>query len=312
MKINTGSERWVNEAGTAYGRSADIGIYVLASVYNSLAAAGAECVGVEADIVLPAAASEANRGPRMETGARRTRRVPAGQAAHEIEKAVRKACRQRGIELKQVKAAQNPMFTVPAVTVSGIGRSRADELWCQSPGRAGEEIVLVKWIGMEGMLRIADEMETELQRRFAPVFIRQIQSYKEELFAGKELEIAKAAGVRTVRQIAEGGILAALWNLAKETEAGLDLDLKRMSVLQETIEVCEHYRLNPYQLTSAGSFLMLTEDGKALAEAMQDQQISASVIGKLTEGNDKVIHNGGDVRYIDRPSPDEIYKIYLL
>lgn len=174
----------------------------------------------------------------------------------------------------------------------------------------GYDIVLTKWAGMEGMLRIAGEKEGELIQRFAPVFMRQIYSYEKELFAGKELEIAKSAGISVIRQITEGGILAALWELSKETGKGLNLDIRRMSVLQETIEVCEYYKLNPYQLTSAGSFLMLAEDGRKLTDMMHGNQIPASVIGRLTPGNDKVIHNGGDVRYLDRPAPDEIYKLF--
>ena len=34
------------------------------------------------------------------------------------------------------------------------------------------------------------------------------------------------------------------------------------------------------------------------------------MIGSLTDNNDKVIHNGEDVRYIDRPAPDEMLKLF--
>ena len=50
--------------------------------------------------------------------------------------------------------------------------------------------------------------------------------------------------------------------------------------------------------------------GEALAEALNHSHIQASVIGSLTDNNDKVIHNGEDVRYIDRPAPDEILKLF--
>ena len=92
---------------------------------------------------------------------------------------------------------------------------------------------------------------------------------------------------------------------------GLDLDMKQIPVLQETIEVCECYRLNPYLLTSAGSFLMAASDGRGLADALHKEGIAASVIGRFTSGNDKVIHNGEDVRCLDRPAPDEIYRLFL-
>ena len=51
-----------------------------------------------------------------------------------------------------------------------------------------------------------------------------------------------------MRQVGEGGIFAALYRLAKEADTGLVVDLKAMPVRQETIEICEYYKLNPYQL----------------------------------------------------------------
>ena len=112
-----------------------------------------------------------------------------------------------------------------------------------------------------------------------------------------------------IRQITEGGILAALWRLSEETGLGMDLDMKKFAVRQETIEVCEYFRLNPYQLTSGGSFLMLAEYGGAAAEALREKGIAAEVIGRFTDCNDKVIRNGEDVRYVDRAGEDELMKV---
>ena len=163
---------------------------------------------------------------------------------------------------------------------------------------------------MEGMLRIVDEEEQGLKDRFAPAFINQIKSYRQQIFALREIAVAKAMGSSAVRQVTEGGILAALWNLAKEAGTGLELDMKKLAILQETVEVCEHYRFNPYQLTSTGCLLIAADDGEALADELKRNSIQASVIGRMTDNNDKILHNGEDVRYIDRPAPDEILKIY--
>ena len=86
--------------------------------------------------------------------------------------------------------------------------------------------------------------------------------------------------------------------------------MKKLSILQETVEVCEYYRFNPYQLTSTGCLLITTDEGEALADELKQNGIAASVIGKMTDNNDKMLHNGEEVRYIDRPAPDEILKIY--
>jgi hydrogenase expression/formation protein HypE len=55
---------------------------------------------------------------------------------------------------------------------------------------------------------------------------------------------------------------------------------------------------------------MLAEDGEKLVECMNEQGIPAVMIGKLTDNNDKILRNGEEVRYIDRPAPDEIMKIF--
>ena len=176
--------------------------------------------------------------------------------------------------------------------------------------RAGQDIVYAGWAGLEGMLRIIGEKEAELRERFTPAFIGQMKAYDSELCGLSKSAVADARGVSVIRQVSRGGILASLWDLAKDTELGLNLDLKKIAVRQETIEVCEHFRLNPYQLASGGSFLMLTENGEALADALNQKGIQAAVIGQLTDSNDKIIHNGEDMRYIDRPAPDELMKVF--
>lgn len=115
---------------------------------------------------------------------------------------------------------------------------------------------MTNWIGLEGMLRIVREKEEELSNRFVPVFIKQIKEQQKYLMAGKELALAKNYGVSAMHQITEGGILAALWNLTEASGTGLEADLKRIAVKQETIEVCEYFHLNPYQMTQPEAFCL--------------------------------------------------------
>ena len=201
---------------------------------------------------------------------------------------------------------------VPQIVITAAGEIDHKERIADAllTARAGQDIVYAGWAGLEGMLRIIGEKEAELRERFTPAFIGQMKAYDSELCGLSKIAVADAMGVSVIRQVSRGGILASLWDLAKDTELGLNLDLKKIAVRQETIEVCEHFRLNPYQLASGGSFLMLTENGEALADALNQKGIQAAVIGQLTDSNDKIIHNGEDMRYIDRPAPDELMKVF--
>ena len=85
--------------------------------------------------------------------------------------------------------------------------------------------------------------------------------------------------------------------------------MRDIPIRQETVEICEYYDLNPYELLSGGALLMAAENGKKLVEALQGEGIPAFVIGKTNAGNDKVVINRDEVRYLTMPSADEIFKI---
>lgn len=314
MRVEINDMQILHETAAVYGWSEDIGIHALASAVNSLMAAGA----VNVDFPEEAGADSAKEANGTAIGAGIHIAYPPHAdkpGIYRMEKRIRKVCGERKIEVLESRIYEQPLLCIPSVTINGIAAvpgKGAGTRAVEGKLPAGADIVLSKWVGMDGMLQIASEKKEELLERFTPGFIRQTLSYEKELFAGKEIETACHMGVLAIRQITRGGIFAALWELAVEGKTGLDLDLKRFLILQETVEVCEYFRLNPYQMSSAGSFLFVTADGETLKEALIKEGIMASVIGKTVKGQGKVIRNGEDVRFIDRPAPEELWKLYML
>ena len=114
--------------------------------------------------------------------------------------------------------------------------------------------------------------------------------------------------VTAMQQIGSGGILASLWELTEAANVGMQIEMSRISIRQECVEVCEYYHLNPYQMTSAGTVLMVTRDGNALVRCLEESGARASVLGVTTADHAKVITSGDEVRYLDRPAPDELMR----
>lgn len=280
-------DQYLYETATAYGYTKEVGVYALASVCNGLLAKGGICKRAGVAILYP---------PKTDK-----------RGLYRMEKELKKMCAERDIEFEGCEYICNPLLLVPGVQVTGGAVHTM--LWCANATKK-MDIVQCGWIGMAGMLRIADEKQEELSKCFAATFMEKIYSYKTRLFTEWKIEAAHAGGVSVIRQVTEGGIFAAFYELAKEENVGLNIDMKKILVLQETIEVCEHFRLNPYQMTSVGTFLMLTEEGEVLADALNRMGFAAAVIGHTTENAEKIMHNGEDIRYIDRPASDEIYKIF--
>ena len=86
--------------------------------------------------------------------------------------------------------------------------------------------------------------------------------------------------------------------------------MKAIPVRQETVEICECFRLNPYQLISSGCMLMTSGDGRKLVRDLEQAGIKATLIGRCMEGKAKKVVNGEDTAYLERPKTDELYKIY--
>ncbi len=274
-----------------FGDEKDLAVFAMAHALNDLATRGAEPIGVNISILLPPHAYESRLKAMIEYA--------------------EKLAEEQQIQILNAKAEVSPVISKSIVTVVGVGTVEAGELIQSSGARPGQDVVLTNWIGVEGMLRILREKEEALSRRFVPAFIKQIQDMKKYLLASEELRMAKEYGVSAMHQITEGGILAALWNLTEASGTGIKVDLKKISIKQETIEVCEYFHLNPYQMTSAGSVLLVTDDGEGLVSLLEKNGVKATVIGKLTDGNDKVMRNEEEMRYLDRPAQDELLKIYM-
>ncbi|MBC7959854.1 MAG: hydrogenase maturation factor, partial [Vallitaleaceae bacterium] len=67
--------------------------------------------------------------------------------------------------------------------------------------------------------------------------------------------------------------------------------------------------LNPYKLISSGSMLMVATDGQKLVEILLAEGIQAAVIGKITEGQEKVVVQEDTRRSLEPPKSDELYKV---
>ena len=288
---------FLTHTGVYYGGMRDGAAYGLLTEVNELAAQGVHAGSAEIRIEIPA---------DMEKSRMHSIRNHIAKAMEKLE------TEDFQLEELHIAGEKCAALRVPQIVITAAGETDQKERIADAllTARAGQDIVYAGWAGLEGMLRIIGEKEAELRERFTPAFIGQMKAYDSELCGLSKIAVADAMGVSVIRQVSRGGILASLWDLAKDTELGLNLDLKKIAVRQETIEVCEHFRLNPYQLASGGSFLMLTENGEALADALNQKGIQAAVIGQLTDSNDKIIHNGEDMRYIDRPAPDELMKVF--
>ena len=198
----------------------------------------------------------------------------------------------------------------PVISVTGVGKVREDRLVSTAGAKPGQDILVTKWIGIEGTSIIAKEKERELKGHFSESFVETAKGFDQYLSVLPESRIAVEHSVSAMHDVTEGGIYGALWEVAEASGIGLEIDLKAIPIRQETVEICEYFELNPYYLISSGCMLMAAERGHDLVRELQAAGIPAAVIGKAVEGKARRIWNGGEESYLERPKTDELYKIY--
>ena len=195
------------------------------------------------------------------------------------------------------------------VAVTGIAGVPQSHLEPHGKVKPGQDIVISKWIGLEGTSMVARAGREKLAQRYPLYLIDEGEAMKQWMSVVPEAAVAISSKVSGMHDVSEGGIFRALWEIAERADVGLCVDLKKIPIRQETVEICEFFQLNPYELLSGGSLIMVTDDGEALVEALAQADIPSTVVGKITEGHDKTVINEEETRFLDRPKTDEIYKM---
>lgn len=177
--------------------------------------------------------------------------------------------------------------------------------------RAGQDMVVAGFAGLAGSLAIAKAERQQLLQWFSEDYLDTIENIAdhEAVDVRRPLDFWEPFGAAECEPAGEGGILKAIWNLSGAYETGVAFSLRRIPVLQETIELCERLELNPYRLYSVGCYLLTADNGGQLVEALAEQQIPAQVIGTVKNGIAREMKVQDDWGFLERPQPDEIRKV---
>jgi len=271
------------------GTTKDIGKLAIQITANDLASSGAEPVGVMVTLLLPDGTEEEELKTVMQDLA--------------------SACNEHNIEIMgghtEVTSAVNQIL----VSITGVGKVKEGHLIKTSGAKPDMDVVVTKYIGLEGSAIIAKEKREELREKFSETYIDGAAAFSDMLSVVAEGKIAADYSVAAMHDVTEGGIFGALWEVAEASKVGLEIELLKIPVKQETIEICEVFGINPYELISSGSMLIITEDGNGLVAELNKAGIPATIIGRTTDSNDRVLLNGEERRFLVPPKTDELYKV---
>lgn len=253
---------------------------------NSLAAACATPVAVTVQLVFPEAAEEEE----------------LKQCMSELSA----ACKTANVALVQGHT-QIEAIAERVVSVTAIGAVAGGPAQEKTESDRGE-LLMTKYAGVAGTALLAGQYREELHTKYTYPLIDKAAGFKEELSVLPEAKLLTALGVTELHDVAEGGVLGAVWELCERNHVGVELDLKKIPIHQETVEISEYFDLNPYQLRGDGSLLFITNKSADMITALAKQGIVATVIGRITKGNDRILKNEDEIRFLEPNRVDEYYK----
>lgn len=288
MKLDS-DEIFVISTDPITGTAKDIGDLAVQITVNDLASAGAEPIGVMLIMLLPEDATE--------------------EELKHVMAQVESACEKNRIQVMGGHTEVTRVVSQIVLSVTGVGKANEDRLISTADVLPDMDILVTKWVGIEGTAILAKEKEQELSARYTKPFLEAAKGLDRYLSVLPEAATAVKSGVAAMHDVTEGGIFGALWEMAEASGVGLEIDLKKIPLKQETVEICEYFGISPYELISSGSMLMAAKDGNRLVMELQKEGIPAVIIGKATAGRDRILRNEDECRYLEPPKTDELYKV---
>lgn len=197
-----------------------------------------------------------------------------------------------------------PQITTPVLSLTAYG-----EVKNASRSDCGRSVVMAGHAGMAAVGIIAKEKREELLRKFAPSFVDKAEVFIENPSVDSIVKCLEDDNV-FMYPLKEGGVYGGLWELADSLNMGMEVRLKDIPIRQETVEICEIFRLHPYRLLSTGAMLIVCNNPEEIVDKLKMNGLTAAYIGSLNDGNDRVIINDTDRSFIESPREDEIYKLF--
>jgi hydrogenase maturation factor len=245
---------------------------------------------------------------------------PEGSDSRIIERVFRQihdACHRFGISFIGGHTEITPGMNRMILSGHMIGEVEKEKLVKTSGARAGDLLLLVKGVCIEGTSIMAREKEVELLKRGIPSSL--IRRAKKFIFnPGIDIlqpaRIAhKVASVHSMHDPTEGGLINGLIEMAWASEKEIEVDLEKVFIYKESRILCQEFGLNPLGVIASGALLLAIppSDLSSIEKAYRKNSIPLNIIGKVKRGPARVLKIDRRGRKELNPFPrDEILKIY--
>jgi hydrogenase expression/formation protein HypE len=242
--------------------------------------------------------------------------LPRNSTAELVEKIctqMNKAASQLGVAIVGGHCEVTMGIEHPIVTGCAIGVAEEGKYVTCGGARIGDSIILTKGTGIEGTAILASDRRAELLQVFDRNFLKRAENFFEKISVVKDaLTAFRTGGVSAMHDPTEGGVAGGLHELADAANVGFTVHEEKILVPEETRKICAYFDVDPLQLISSGSLLIVAEPDKTeeILGSLSRSGVQASIIGEVTEPSlgRNLVTKTGEKTGLVRPASDHLWR----
>jgi hydrogenase expression/formation protein HypE len=247
--------------------------------------------------------------------------LPEGQTTPELVQSlseqVYQACQTHHISIIGGHTEITHGLDRPILIGTLIGEVSYQNLVTPKGARAGDRILITKGVPVEGTAILAREFSSRLSGKLGEEELETARRFLHQpgISVLEEAQIAvKTGGVTAMHDPTEGGLAAALWELAKASQVCLEVNVNAVPVPPLSRRICQVFEIDPLATIASGALLITCAPDQAgrVQHAIQAEGIPCEEIGKVLAGPPMVweIAPGEVRRPLPYPERDEIARVY--
>jgi hydrogenase maturation factor len=225
------------------------------------------------------------------------------------------ACRKLGVTLCGGHTEITLGINRPLIIGFMLGEVARENLLQPENIQAGDVVTLCRGLAIEATSIIAREKKNIIEQEYGGAIARRCLKYAEKpgLSVLAEARMARELeGIHALHDPTEGGLNAALHEIAAAAGAGLEIDLTLLPLPTEAKLLCDHFDLDILSIISSGALLACgsKEACQKLVTACHREKTAAEIVGRVVPADRGLQYRQGRKRIpIPRPRRDEIIKI---
>jgi len=238
-----------------------------------------------------------------------------GALAREIFQDILEACKTLGVTLCGGHTEITTGLDRPVVVGQMLGEVEKSRLVWKESQQPEDLVVLTKGIALEGTAILAREKAGLLRRKLGRAMVLRAQRllFEPGISVVRDALLAVRYGeIHALHDPTEGGLLSALYELARAGRAGLRVWIDKVPVLVETQAFSRLLEFDPLALIASGALLVVVtrKTVEGVLRAYARNGIPATVIGEVRPENEGIeLVERGHARPLRVPARDEIARL---